>query len=123
MFTRWQTSGPAALRNVAVAASILALATLLTFPILRAHHFTARFRTSQALSQIQRHIFVAQPKAGPVVLPASLLAISRLLASTEAPCQTKPMESLPLGEYVPLTRLLLRLRLGSSHKSLSDPLL
>ena len=121
MTARSDTSAP--LRKIVVAASLLALAKLLTFPILGARRFTGCFRTSQALSQIQRHIFLAQPQAAPVVSGASCRAIYAPLADTEGAGQIKPTAGFQLADHVSLPRFLLRIRSGPSHKSLSDPLL
>jgi len=123
MLTHWQSPARKAIRTAAVATCLLALVMLLAFPALRARHFTPRFRASQALSQIQRHIFVAQPEVGPVVLAPSYRALHALLANLDAAGQIKPMAGFRLAACVPLPRLLLRLRLSASRDSLSDPLL
>ena len=123
MASRRHSSVRTPLHKVATAASLLALVLLLTFPTLRARHFTQRFRAPQTVYQIQRHIFAAQPQAAPVVMAASHRVLFRLLAEAETAGQIKTMAGLETASWVPLPRLLLRFRLGSARDSASDPLL
>ncbi|HKD70262.1 MAG TPA: hypothetical protein VKB84_25720 [Candidatus Binataceae bacterium] len=122
MLTGINTSALKVVRSVAVAASLIALVMLLAFPALKARHFNESFRSSQTLSQIQRHIFVAQPEAGPALLAGTYSAPFALMVNLDAAAEM-PMAGFQLANWVPLPRLLLRLKLGSSRATASDPLL
>lgn len=124
MPSNWHSGTQRPLRSVALAASLLALVMLLAFPMLRARHFTARFRAPQTLSQFQRHIFVGQPENGPAELTAICPFPYTLLVNNVAESgPIKPMAGFRVVDRVPLPRLLLRLKLGSSRKSAPDPFL
>jgi hypothetical protein len=112
-----------ALGAVGVIACLLGLLTLLVFPLLRAHHFTARLRAPQALSQIQRHIFVAQPKAGPDQRIADFSFFSAPVVQVETVFRVRPGARYELASPVYLPRLLMRLKLGRAGNSGPDPLL
>jgi hypothetical protein len=108
-------------RGIAVAVSLLGLIVLQLFP-LHLHHFAQRIRPSQELSQIQRHIFVAQPEAGPAQRIADNAGVSVLSLSIETVRAARLMPGFEVISGVPVTRLLLRLKLGSSRSSSPDPL-
>lgn len=112
-----------AIGAVALTACLLSLLTLLLAPLLRAHHFTARFRAPQEFSQIQRHIFMAQTKAGLAQGLANWTAVSAPFAAVVSASRIKPLPGFELAGRIPLPRLLLRLKLGSSRASSPDPLL
>jgi len=103
-------------------AGLLSLLLLLIFPLLRARHFTTRLRTPQTVSQIERHIFVAQPKAVHAQGLANYAAIFTMFAAVVTTSQIKPLPGFQLAARVPLARLLLRLKLGPSRASSPDPL-
>src|SRR5579862_6923208 len=107
------------IRTPAIAAALLGMCALLVFPAMRAHHFNTSLRTSPALSRIQRHIFVAQPQAAPALVQAA--ASFTRLSLPDPGSINIPAGRVDLGAYVPLPRLLSRLRIGSL--SAPDPLL
>jgi hypothetical protein len=109
------------INSVAMMAGLLSLLLLLIFPLQRIHHFGTRLRTPQTVSQIERHIFVAQPKVvhAQVANYAAMLTPFAAIVSTS---QIKPLPGFDLADRVPLPRLLLRLKLGSSRASSPDPL-
>jgi hypothetical protein len=109
--------------SVAMAAGLLSLVLLLLiFPLQRTRHFTTRLRTPQTVSQIERHMFVAQPKAVHLQGLENYAAIFTLFAAVVSANQIKPLPGFELAARIPLPRLLLRLKLGSSRASSADPL-
>jgi hypothetical protein len=112
-----------AFSTVAMGAGLLSLLVLLVFPLQKTHHFTARLRTPQTLSQVERHIFVAQPKAGPAQGIANCAALFTLLTAVIIVAGIKPFAGFEWAARVPLRYFLLRLKLGSSRSSSTDPLL
>jgi hypothetical protein len=120
--TRSNSAASRITTDVAVAACFLGLLTLLIFPMIRAHHFTERLRAPLVVSQIQRHNFAAQTKAGPAKDIAGCAAFSALLADLETASGIKPLAGVELAYRIPLPRLLLRLKLGSARSSAQDPL-
>jgi hypothetical protein len=105
-----------------MAAGLLSLLLLLIFPLLRARHFTTRLRTPQTVSQIERHMFVAQSKAVHAQGLANSAAFFMLFAAVVSASQIKPLPGFELAARIPLPRFLLRLKLGSSRASSPDPL-
>jgi predicted lipid-binding transport protein (Tim44 family) len=115
-------------RSIGVVASLLGLVLMLASPMLRAHHFTDFFREAQPASQVQRHIFLAQPQAGPAQqvtahTRALLNTISAAVETAGLANRVKPLTGFELESRITVPRLLLRLKIKSSGNSEQDPLL
>ena len=123
MAPRFSSRVRRALGAVGVTSCFLGLLTLLVFPLLQPHHFTTRLRATQALSQIQRHIFVGHPKTGPDQRISNFAFVSALVLQVETAIRIRPRAGYELATRVFLPRLLLRLKLGSAGNSGPDPLL
>jgi hypothetical protein len=127
MPSHWHNCSRRTVGNIAVAASLLGLLVMLTSPMLKAHHFSDFYRAGQPASQIQCHIFLAQPKAGTAQVSAraramlNTISIAIETASTET--ESKPLAGFELASQVPVPRLPIHLKTGSSRDSDQDPLL
>jgi hypothetical protein len=107
-------------------AAILALATLLAFPIRSPHQFVNHFRTSstELRRAMVRLVAVAQPQrstAGEVADHfAHAASAARVIVETSyTPVAAPSFVTAP----VPLPRMLMRLKLGSTSSDPRDPLL
>ena len=106
-----------------LAACVVSVLMLLAFPIRQADQFTNHFRTPEVRRSIERHTPIAQPESG----PAERIAHQAVMPSVVMPVETgnvvDPVAKVDLSFQVPLSRLLLRLKLGSSRSGGQDPLL
>jgi hypothetical protein len=117
----------AAIGRIAVMASLLGLLAVLSSPMLKAHRFTDFYRAGTSVSQIQRHIFLAQPNAGLAQISAHahalLTAISTAVETARTETALKPLTGFELASQAPVPRLLLRLKIGSSRDCEQDSFL
>ncbi len=108
--------------SIDLATALLGLLMLLAFPMRPVHQFTDHFRASEIRRSVERHTFLAQPEAD----PAERVARGAILPALTVPVATfsavKPLAVFEFTSQVPLTRLLLRLKLGPSRASAQDPL-
>jgi hypothetical protein len=105
-----------------VAACILSVAMLLSFPAARPHHFGQHFGTTEIRQNIVRHTFVAEPEPGEeeiaqsdaqpaIPMPVTLESVAKSFLSPA------------IVSNLPTFRILQHLKLGPSRSGASDPLL
>ena len=96
---------------------------LLTLPVPRAHQFTDHFRAPEVRRSVERNVFLERTKsdASERISTHYLQPTGLFRADTED--SVKPFREFALTPRVPLTRLLLRLKLGPSRSGTPDPLL
>ena len=95
---------------------------LLAFPIRSAHQFSDHFRTPEVRRSIERHTPIAHPDSRSAERTPHQALLPALLIPTDDLGAIKPAAHFDLAE-IPISRLLLRLKLGSSRSSSQDPLL
>jgi hypothetical protein len=105
-----------------VAACIVSVAMLLSFPAARPHHFGQHFGSTQIRQNIVRHTFVAGPEAGEEKIaqidaqPATPMPVTVVSAA-------RSLLPPAMIADVPTFRILLHLKLGPARSGASDPLL
>ncbi|HUA33011.1 MAG TPA: hypothetical protein VMA09_05360 [Candidatus Binataceae bacterium] len=102
----------------------LALVMLLSFPVRAGHQFANHFRPTRVEQQIKRNTSVAQPEAKcvqrivlPAINPIEPIDDPALKAARPAPESDVP------ENFRPVTRILMRIKLGPSQSESSPPLL
>jgi hypothetical protein len=105
-----------------VAACIVSVAMLLSFPAARPHHFGQHFGATQIRQNIVRHTFVAGPEAGEKEI-AQIDAQPAIPMPVTIEGVAKSFFQPAVISYVPTFRFLLHLKLGTSPSGGSDPLL
>jgi hypothetical protein len=109
--------------GVRAAICVLSVLSLLAFSMPPAHQCTVHLRTPEVRSSIERHTSVAEPEAGPAGRIADGAVVSALFTPVDTANTVKSRENVEPSSEVPLTRLLLRLKLGPSRADGQDPLL
>lgn len=104
-----------------LAACVVGALMLLTFPIQSAHQYTNHFRTPQVRRTIERGVFIAHPDTTPTKRIAQQAVFPALLVSLNAG-DAKPVTIIYFSP-VPISRLLMHLKLGFSRSGSEDPLL
>jgi hypothetical protein len=106
-----------------LAACVASVLMLLAFPMQRVHHHSSHFRAPQIRRSIERHTFIAHPEAG----TAERIAYQAVLPTVFEPVVTadalRPVVHFDLLPRVPISRLLARLKHGSTRSGGQDPLL
>jgi len=110
---------------LSLAGCVVSVAMLLVFPMQSAHQYANHFRTPQVRRSIERHTFIAHPDgdAAPAQRIANQAVFPALLVPLDAGNAVKPIANFELSSQVPISRLLLRLKLGSPRSGSQDPLL
>ncbi len=103
--------------------SLLGLLILLVVPVRLTHQFTDHVRIPDVRGSIERHIFEAQPEAGPAGRIADGAVVSTLLMPVNDEATVEPRLDFEPVSPVSLIRLLLRFKLGSARSGGQDPLL
>jgi len=106
-----------------LAACVVSVLMLLTFPMQRVHQYANHLRTPEVRRSIERHTFIAQHEAGPSERIANQAVMPAILESVEMGDAVKPVVDCELSPQVPISHLLARLKLGSSRSGGEDPLL
>jgi hypothetical protein len=106
-----------------VAACVVGIAMLLSFPAVSAHLYGQHFRTTEIRQNIVRHTFVAGPESGSVEQFAHLDAQPSISMPVIIDNVAKRSLLLATASDVPTFRLLHRFKLGPSRSGGSDPLL
>jgi hypothetical protein len=106
-----------------VAACVVSVAMLLSFPLTRAHSFGQHFGTTQIRHSIVRHTFVAGPETGGVEKIAHIDLQAAIPSPVTIECVAKCLSPLAIFAHVPTFRILRHLKLGPSRSGASDPLL
>ena len=106
-----------------LAGCVVGVLMLLAFPIRQAHQFTNHFRTPEVRRSIERHTPIAHPEAGIAERIAHQAVLPALLVHIDTGAVVEPAANIEFASQVPLSRLLLRLKLGSSRSGGQDPLL
>lgn len=109
--------------SLRVAACIVSVAMLLSFPITRAHSFGQHFGTTEIRHNIVRHTFVAGPEAGGVEKIAHVDAQPAIPVPLTIENVAKCLFLRTIVSDVPTFRILQHLKLGPSRSGASDPLL
>jgi hypothetical protein len=108
---------------VRIAICALSAMSLLAFSLRPAYQSTVHLRTPEVRRSVERHTSVAEPEASPAGRIADGAVVPALAAPVDAAITVKPrLEPEPSTE-IPLTRLLLRLKLGPSRADGQDLLL
>jgi hypothetical protein len=105
-----------------VAACVVSVAMLLSFPAARPHRFGQHFGSTQIRQNIVRHTFVAGPEAGEKEIAQIDSQPAIPMPVTVESVATSFFQPVPIS-YVPTFRFLLHLKLGPSLSGASDPLL
>jgi hypothetical protein len=108
------------LRFVAFAFSVL---MLLTLPIRSAHRYTNHFRTPEVRRTVERHTYVVHGNAGSAECVSHQDVLVPVRVSVDDGDAIKPAIDSEIAPQIPISRLLLRLKLGSSRSGNQDPLL
>ena len=103
-----------------MASCIIVALILVVLPLARSHRAGVHFRTHEARRSVERHTFLEQSKVYEIerVHPATLRFA--FVALEDAP---RPLQGFVRTPQLPITRLLLRLKLGLSSSGSPDPLL
>jgi len=118
------TSGTRAIATLLrVAACIVSVAMLLSFPVTRAHNFGQHFGTTEIRHNIVRHTFVAGPEAGGVEKIAHFDSLSAIPGPATIENTTARFSTHAIVSEVPTYRILQHLKLGPSRSGPSDPLI
>jgi hypothetical protein len=106
-----------------IAACIVSVAMLLSFPATRFHNFPTHFRNPEVRRATERHTGVAPrtEKTPDAVAQSDLLP--RFFAPVETAGKIVPADNFEAVSEVPLSRLLHRLKLNPCGSSGQDPLL
>lgn len=106
------------------AAAILAIATLLAFPIRKPHQFANHFRPTELCRTMERLVTVAQPRpAEPGEIADQFSRVGSAAHALVEVSFTPLVAPAPVTDAVPLTRMLMRLKLGRTSSDPRDPLL
>jgi hypothetical protein len=105
-------------------AGSLGLIMLLAFPLVRAHDFNAHFRFNEARRSTIRHTSIETNKSEtPVDQISQNHQRPNPVIPVELKLNTDPQPDVTWVSSVPISRLLLRLKLGVSRTGPADPLL
>jgi hypothetical protein len=104
------------------AACVIAVAMLLAFPAYKSHQFENHFRSPELRRWVERHTFFAQPEITGAEQTAHADVAPPVLVPVATPDFSKPLANFAIASNPPLTRYLLRLKLGPSRSGESDPL-
>jgi hypothetical protein len=96
---------------------------LLTFPVQRVHQFADHYRTPEIRRSVARHSFLDETKSDASERISAHYLEPGSLVLVDFENDVKPFKESARVPRVPLARLLLRLKLGSSLSGTSDPLL
>jgi hypothetical protein len=107
---------------LSLAACVVSILMLLAFPIRSAHQFSDHFRTPEVRRSIERHTPIAHPDSRSAERTPHQALLPALLIPTDDLDALKPAAHFDFAE-IPISRLLLRLKLGSSRSGSQDPLL
>lgn len=118
-----KSSGQAIAAFLRVAACILGVAMLMSFPARRSHQFGEHFGTAQIRQNILRHTFVAGPEDGAVEDVAQIEAQPAIPTPANIEHVAKSFIRVSTVPQIPTFRILRHLRLGASRSGSSDPLL
>jgi hypothetical protein len=123
MTTRFHITVHKAARLFNLAACIVSVLTLLTFPMQSAHQFTNHFRTPEVRRSIERHTPVTQSESQVTeCIPYQALLPNLIIPVDEGKVPIR-VTNFEFASQVPLSRLLSRLKLGPSRSDGPDPLL
>jgi hypothetical protein len=106
-----------------LAACIVTVLMLLAFPIRSAHRFENHFRAPEVRRSIERHTVVAHSESAPVERIADQAVVPALWVPVDLREAIQPASEVELSASIPISRLLLRLKLGSARSGSQDPLL
>jgi hypothetical protein len=109
--------------SLRVAACIVSVAMLLSFPVSKAHSFGQHFGTTQIRRNIVRHTFVAGPETGGVERMTHIDALASIPTPLIVENVAKCLLPLATVLQVPPLRIFRHFKLGPSRSSVSDPLL
>jgi hypothetical protein len=101
-----------------------AVLMLLTFPIRSAHQYANHLRSPEVRRSSERHTSIAYSNFRPAEVITYPAVLPTLLAPVEAGNTFVPAANTELlPSAIPISRLLLRLKLGCSRSGSQDPLL
>jgi hypothetical protein len=106
-----------------LAACIVSVAMLLSFPVTRVHSFGQHFGTTEIRQNIVRHTFVAGPETGGAERMTHIDALAAIPTPVIVENVAKCLFPFAIVSDVPTFRILRHLKLGPSRSSASDPLL
>lgn len=108
---------------VNLAACVVSLLMLLGFPLGSAHQYNNHFREPEIRRTIERNTPIAHPEAGSCANIAPQVVLPSLLMPIDFRNVIEPGVTTEFTSPVPLSRLLLRLKLGRSRSGGQDPYL
>jgi hypothetical protein len=123
MSTSFHSSALKAAGLLNLAACIVSVLMLLVFPMQRVHQYTNHFRAPEIRRSTLRHTPIAQRESGPAERIAHQAVLPALLVYVDTGDVVEPAANIEFASQVPLSRLLLRLKLGPSRSGGQDPLL
>jgi len=106
-----------------LAVCMVSVLMLLAFPIRSAHRFENHFRTPEVRRTVERHTVVAHSESAPIERIAHQAVMPALLVPIDLREANEPASKVELSSPIPISRLLLRLKLGSARSGSQDPLL
>jgi hypothetical protein len=109
--------------SLRVAACIVSVAMLLSFPLARTHSFGQHFGTTQIRHSIVRHTFVAGPETTGVEKMVHFDAQTSIPEPAVLASAATRLFPLPLHSSVPTFRILQHFKLGPFRSGATDPLL
>ncbi len=105
---------------VACAFSVL---MLLTFPARSAHQYTSHLRTPEVGQSIERHTSIARTNIVPAECVTHRTILPTLFVSVDDGDTRETTANSEIPPSIPISHLLLRMKLGSSRSGSQDPLL
>jgi hypothetical protein len=109
--------------SLRIAACIVSVAMLLSFPLTKVHSFGQHFGTTQIRQNIVRHTFVAGPETTGVEKMVHFDAQPSIPEPAVVASAATRLFPLPLLSNVPTFRILQHFKLGPSRSGATDPLL
>jgi hypothetical protein len=108
---------------VRLAACLLSLMSLLTFPAPKPHQFLDHFRTPEIFREVEGHSFLDRSKSNVSEEIATSYREPGKIPVLDSSERTNSVSEDDSNTIVPLARLLSRLKLGPSSPAPTDPLL
>jgi len=109
--------------SIRVAACILSVAMLLSFPLTRAHSFGQHFGTTEIRHNIVRHTFVAEPETSGVEEISHVDALPVIPATVIVENLAVRLSPDTVASELPTFRIVHHFKLGPSRSGASDPLI
>lgn len=123
MSTRFHPIMRKAANLLNLAVCVVSVLMLLAFPLRSAHQFADHFRTPEVRRSIERHTPIAHSDTGPTSGITHQIVLPVLLMPVDIGENPFPATNVYVSSETPISRFLLRLKLGLSGSGSQDPLL